>query len=476
MTAAGRGGRDQAAIVWFRNDLRLSDNPSLAAALDQAERVLPIFILDETIGGAARWWLHHSLAALAADLHRRGAGLVLRRGDPAKIIPELAAAAKAGSVHVSLGFEPAARAAEDRVEAALQKSGVALTRHGGATLFHPEAIKTQAGGPFNVFTPFSRACFEHGVPDEIVPTPDKILGVTKIAGDRLDDWELLPTRPDWAGGLRAGWTPGEAGARQRLATFLDGPIKDYDKGRDLPGETGTSMLSPHSHHGEISPRAVWHAAAKTGHGSGVQTFLKELLWREFTISLLWRHQDLADRPIRREFEKFPWRKDKRALAAWQHGNTGVPIVDAGMRQLWRTGWMHNRVRMIVASYLTKHLLIDWVEGAAWFMDTLAEADLAANAANWQWVAGCGADAAPYFRIFNPVLQGRKFDMDGAYVRQYVPELAELPDKFIHAPWEAEAAILTKARVVLGETYPHPIISLSEGRERALAAYRQIKGD
>ena len=472
MTAAS--GRAKAAIVWFRNDLRLADNPSLAAALQQAEAVLPVFILGEEIGGAARWWLHHSLAALAADLHRRGASLVLRRGDPATVIAELAAKTGAGGVHVGLGFEPAARAAEDRVEAALKKSGVMLTRHIAATLFHPEAIKTRSGGPFNVFTPFSHACFEHGVSDEVIPAPVKIPGVTKIAGDRLDDWKLLPTRPDWAGGLRDGWRPGEAGAAQRLATFLDGPIATYDKGRDLPGEPGTSMLSPHSHYGEISPRTLWHAAAKTGHGRGAQTFLKELLWREFTISLLWQHPDLPDRPIRPEFETFPWRKDPPALAAWQRGRTGVPIVDAGMRQLWQTGWMHNRMRMIVASYLTKHLLISWVEGAAWFMDTLCEADLAANSANWQWVAGCGADAAPYFRIFNPVLQGRKFDADGAYVRQYVPELAALPDKFIHAPWEADAATLTNARVTLGETYPHPIISLSEGRERALAAYQKIR--
>ena len=236
------------------------------------------------------------------------------------------------------------------------------------------------------------------------------------------------------------------------------------------------MLSPHSHHGEISPRTLWHEAAKTGHGRGVQTFLKELLWREFSILLLWQHPDLPDRPIRPEFAKFPWRRDSAGLRAWQRGQTGVPIVDAGMRQLWQTGWMHNRVRMIVASYLTKHLLISWVEGAAWFMDTLCEADLAANAANWQWVAGCGADAAPYFRIFNPVLQGHKFDADGAYVRQYVPELAALPDQFIHAPWEADAMTLTNARVTLGKTYPLPIISLPEGRERALRAYRTIKSE
>ncbi len=462
------------AIVWFRNDLRLADNPALHAAVAEGGDVLPVFILDEDIGGAARWWLHHSLAALDEDLHKRGAALVLRRGKPAEVIPKLAAEVKATSVHAAQSFEPAMRQTDQAVEAALAKAGVAFKRQVSMSLFAPDEIKTKSGGGFNVYSPFARACFERGVDDTMVPAPKHIPGA-KAHGDTLDSWKLLPTHPDWAGGLREAWTPGEAGALKRLQTFLKGPIAGYATARDIPGSPGTSMLSPHTHHGEISPRLLWHEAAKAGTGKGPQTFLKELLWREFSISLLWQHPTLPDEPLRPEFKKFPWAKDKRALRAWQRGRTGVPIVDAGMRQLWQIGWMHNRVRMIVASYLVKHLLIPWQDGAAWFMDTLCEADLAANSASWQWVAGCGADAAPYFRVFNPVLQGFKFDADGAYVRKYVPELAALPDHFIHNPWDADAETLTTARVTLGASYPHPLIPLSEGRDRALKAYQQIKG-
>ncbi len=462
------------SLVWFRNDLRLADNPALCAALAGQAVVLPVFILDEGIGGASRWWLHHALEALGRDLAALGAKLVLRRGHPVEIIPALAAQIGASSVHAARSYEPAMRDADKAVDAKLKAAGIPFHRHLSTTLFAPEAIKTKTGGLYGVYTPFSRACFAAGVPDQVLPVPDRIPGVDGVASDRLADWRLLPAKPDWAGGLRATWTPGEAGARRRLDMFLAGPVQKYDEARNLPGIAGTSMLSPHVHFGEISPRTVWHAAAKCGDGKGVHIFLKELLWREFAISLLWQHRDLATQPIRAAFAKFPWSRDKKALRAWQNGQTGIPIVDAGMRELWRTGWMHNRVRMITASFLVKHLLIPWQEGEAWFWDCLAEADLAANAASWQWVAGCGADAAPYFRIFNPVLQGKKFDPDGAYVRKYVPELAGLPNSDIHAPWEASAGILTSARVVLGETYPHPIISLAEGRDRALAAYEKVK--
>jgi deoxyribodipyrimidine photo-lyase len=343
-------------------------------------------------------------------------------------------------------------------------------------LFAPERIKTKTGGFYGVYTPFSKACFEAGVPETYLPPPKNIPGITGVKSDRLADWHLLPTRPDWAGGMRAAWTPGEAGAQKRLTTFLAGPIQNYDSARNIPGIPGTSMLSPFVHFGEISPRRVWHQAAAAGNSKGVQTFLKELLWREFSINLLWQHETLRREPIRPEFNNFPWEANPAALKAWQRGQTGVPIVDAGMRELWQTGWMHNRVRMICASFLVKHLLQPWQDGEAWFWDTLCEADEAANAASWQWVAGCGADAAPYFRIFNPVLQGLKFDADGAYVRRYVPELAGLPDEHIHAPWEAESELLRHWGVELGKTYPHPIISLSEGRGRALAAYTHIKGE
>jgi deoxyribodipyrimidine photo-lyase len=462
------------AILWFRNDLRLDDNPALTAALAEGGEILPVYILDAQAGAASRWWLHHSLSALAADLAARGATLVLRRGDPVEIIPALAAEIGARSVHAARSFEPAQRAADRAVDAGLKAHGIAFGRHLSISLFAPERIKTQTGGAYGVYTPFSKACFAAGVSGEHLPAPDRIPGVTGVASDALEDWGLLPQRPDWAGGMRAVWTPGEAGARARLEAFLAGPVTRYDEARNLPGVAGTSMLSPHVHFGEISPRLVWQRAAAGPACKGRETFLKELLWREFSINLLWQHPDLRTRPIREAFNDFPWREDEKALQAWQRGRTGIPIVDAGMRELWQTGWMHNRVRMICASFLVKHLLLPWQAGEAWFWDTLCEADEAANAASWQWVAGCGADAAPYFRIFNPVLQSQKFDAAGAYIRKYVPELARLPDFAIHAPWEAAPSILIHANVRLGETYPRPIIALKEGREQALAAYERLK--
>jgi deoxyribodipyrimidine photo-lyase len=400
--------------------------------------------------------------------------LVLRRGDARKIIPQLAKQTGAKSVHAMRAHEPKMRAADKAVAAALKNDGVTYKRYLSASLFAPEKILTKTGGVYGVYTPFSKACFEAGVDEDLLDAPDAIPGVAGVESDALEDWGLLPKKPDWAGGLRGTWRPGEAGAQERLHLFGEEAIVNYSDARNFPGVEGTSRLSPHLHFGEISTRTVWRAAASAGAGNGPQTFLKELLWREFSIYLLWHHPDMAEKPLRAEFEKFPWAEDKAALRAWQRGQTGIPIVDAGMRQLWQIGWMHNRVRMITASFLIKHLLIRWQEGEAWFRDTLAEADEAANAASWQWVAGCGADAAPYFRIFNPVLQGAKFDPDGEYVRNYVPELGKLGPAFIHAPWEADVAILTNACIELGVTYPRPMVDLKAGRERALAAYGRIK--
>ncbi|HQU05168.1 MAG TPA: deoxyribodipyrimidine photo-lyase, partial [Acidocella sp.] len=450
------------------------------AALATADKILPVYVLDDEaagaakMGGASRWWLHHSLASLGKDLAQLGAPLVLRKGDARAIIPALARQIGADFVHVARAYEPHMRAMDKDIAAALTAAGIEYKRHLSTTLFAPERIKNKTGGVYGVYTPFSRACFEAGVAEHILPVPRMIAGVAGIAGDALAAWKLLPTKPNWAGGLDAAWQPGEAGAAALLARFLQNAVHGYDDERNVPAKPGTSRLSPHLHFGEISPRDVWLQAAKF-EGKGSEHYLKELLWREFSIYLLWHHPDLPSQPIRPEFTRFPWADNQAALAAWQRGQTGVPIVDAGMRELWQTGWMHNRVRMITASFLVKHLLIPWQAGEAWFWDTLVDADLAANAASWQWVAGCGADAAPYFRIFNPVLQGLKFDADGAYVRRYVPEIANLPAKYIHAPWDAPESELTKARIALGKTYPRPIIALSEGRERALAAYKQISG-
>ncbi|MBB5372375.1 cryptochrome/photolyase family protein [Acidocella aromatica] len=462
-----------ATLVWFRNDLRLADNPALHAACAAGGKVALLYILDERAGAASRWWLHHSLAALGREIAARGGHLLLRRGDPVEIIPKLAAELGVSEVHAARAYEPFWRSTDRALDTALKAHGIALHRHLSASLFPPERITTKTGGLYGVFTPFSKACFAAGVPDIFLRAPERINGLA-APSDALKDWRLLPTKPDWTGGMRAAWTPGEAGANARLKEFLDGPIQRYAEARDIPAHPGTAKLSPHAHFGEISPRYVWHRAAACGEGKGVQTFLKELLWREFSINLLWQHPDIRTAPIRPEFAAFPWAEAPQALRVWQLGQTGIPIVDAGMRELWQTGWMHNRVRMICASFLVKHLLIPWQAGEAWFWDTLVDADEAANGASWQWVAGCGADAAPYFRIFNPVLQGQKFDPDGAYVRRYVPELAKLPAACIHAPWEADPAILAHAGVRLGQSYPRPVIGLTEGRERALAAYGAIK--
>ncbi len=466
------------ALVWFRNDLRLDDNPALLAACAAADRVVPVFLLDDEaagtwkMGGASRWWLHHSLASLAHDLRARGANLILRQGNAETIIVELAAEAGAAEIHTARSLEPWARGLDIRVATALRPTGIAFHRHLSAQLFAPETIKTKTGGPYTVYTPFSRACLERDVSPPL-PAPTRINGIEGVPSAGLDDLNLLPKTPDWSGGLRGAWRPGEAGAKTLLDRFLAGPVQTYDESRNLPGIPGTSRLSPHVHFGEISPRRLWHAARAAPPGKGAETFKKELLWREFSISLLWYNLELPELPIRPEFANFPSAENPAALRAWQVGKTGYPIVDAGMRELWQTGWMHNRVRMITASFLVKHLLIPWQAGEAWFWDCLVDADLAANAASWQWVAGCGADAAPYFRIFNPVLQGKKFDPDGAYVRRFVPELAKLPTEHIHAPWDAPENLLADAGVKLGDTYPLPIIGLMEGRDRALAAYKVI---
>jgi len=466
-------------IFWFRNDLRLADNPGLAAALAAGKTAL-VYVLDDAalgdgaIGGAARWWLHHSLQSLSQDIAGRGGKLLLRRGDPRQIIPELCAELNAAALHAGRSFEPSGRAQDRAIAASLQAQGIAFHRHLASHLFAPERITTKTGGVYGVYTPFSRACLEQPPPADPIAAPARLAPVKAAKTDRLEDWQLLPASPDWAGGLREAWVPGEAGAAKRLQAFLDRALADYKTARDIPSVDGTSSLSPHLHFGEIAPAKIWHAAAAAKKpGAGLETFLKELLWREFSNYLLWHHPKMPVQPLRPEFAKFPWAQDKKSLQAWQRGQTGIPIVDAGMRQLWQTGWMHNRIRMVCASFLIKHLLIPWQQGQAWFWDTLVDADLASNSSNWQWVAGCGADAAPYFRIFNPVLQGRKFDPDGAYVRAFVPELEKLPAQVIHAPWEADPAILAAANVTLGKNYPHPIIGLAQGRDRALAAYKKI---
>ena len=469
-------------LLWFRDDLRLGDNAALHGAARAGAPVLPVYVLDEksseprALGGAARWWLHGSLAELDHALRACGSRLVLRRGAAEAQIAALAAESGAHKVHWSRPFDPQMLARDARVEAALRKAGVRAEIFPGNLLIEPRALTTKGGEPFKVFTPFWKALRACWRPGPRIPAPEPLAAPQRWPeSDRLGAWALRPTHPDWAGGFRI-WRPGEAGAQELLVRFLEHRLKGYARDRNRPDLPGTSRLSPHLRFGEISAAQVWRAvegavARGAAPASDGEAYLRELGWREFCSHLLFHFPDLPKAPWRAEFGRFPWRDDPSALKAWRLGQTGYPVVDAGMRELWATGWMHNRVRMIVASFLTKHLLIPWQEGEAWFWDTLVDADVANNAANWQWVAGSGADAAPYFRIFNPVLQGERFDPEGEYVRRWVPELERLPSPDIQRPWTYDR--LRRADVVLGTTYPEPIVDHLAARRRALEAYARL---
>ena len=466
--------------------MRLHDNPALAAAIASGAPVIPVFILDDetpgrwALGAAARWWLHESLRTLDKQLRQRGSRLILARGPALDVLVDFAREVNASAIYWSRSYEPWTIKLERKMHLALDRSGVRCRRFSGQLLFEPEDIETATGEPYRVFTPFYEKCLAIGGIDAALPEPVSLPPVPEeIESDKLGSWELQPETPDWAKGFATIWTPGQAGALTRLGAFLDTRLAPYGNDRDRPGSAGTSKLSPHLHFGEISPRQVWHAVRSCSDKSegeadaGAESFLRELLWREFSAHLLFHYPHIPHSHFRNNFASFPWREDAAGLKAWQQGKTGYPIVDAGMRELWATGWMHNRVRMVAASFLVKHLLLPWQQGAEWFWDTLVDADLANNSASWQWVAGCGADAAPYFRIFNPVVQGKKFDAQGAYVKHWLPELSKLPRSHIHAPWMAPEKSLEKAGIVLGETYPKPIVDHKMARERALEAFATI---
>ena len=463
-----------ASVVWFRNDLRLADNPALIAGLRSGQAVVPVYVFDEESdgirppGGASRWWLHHSLHALDASLRAIGSRLVLRRGPAEHVIEELAAEVDASSIYWNRAYEHVPRERDARLKQAFNGRGVIAEGFKGNLLFEPWEVRTASAGSFKVFSAFWRACRGLASPATPLPAPRSLPPPAQWpSSDRIGDWRLLPSAPDWAGGLSATWSPGEASAALRLTAFLDDALARYRLERDLPAVHATSRLSPHLAFGEISTRQVWRAATTRGHSASTEKFLNELGWREFAHHLMFHHGNLAERNFRPEFDGFPWLDEDSALDAWRRGRTGYPIVDAGLRELWATGWMHNRVRMIVASFLTKDLLIDWRVGERWFWDTLVDADAANNATNWQWVAGSGADAAPYFRVFNPVLQGEKFDPSGDYVRRWVPELASLPAETIHRPWEGASPLPQ-------EIYPARIVEHRVARERALEAFRALK--
>lgn len=443
------------SLLWFRRDLRIADNPAFSAAA-RAERLLPLYILDETAGGASRWWLHHSLAGLQHSLARRGLALVLKRGDPAEILPRLVREHGLDAVLWNRVYEPA-RAHEDAaLEAALSKKHCAVRTFRGALLLEPGEVATAQGGPYKVFTAYWRACFRrlHQHPPEVAAAVAPAKPVAGVHSERLEDWGLLPRNPDRAVRFGESGRPGEVGAQARWQAFVDRDLAGYADGRDQPAAAVTSRLSAHLHFGEISVGAIWRDAIRAvderpAQAADVEKFLSELGWREFSHYLLHHFPDMTHAPFQKQFQAFPWRRDDAALARWRRGITGYPLVDAGMRELWATGTMHNRVRMVCASFLTKHLLLHWREGADWFMDTLVDADLANNTAGWQWVAGCGADAAPYFRIFNPLLQAKKFDPQGDYVRRWVHDLSS-------------------------GSYPPPMVEHRAARERALQAYRAMR--
>ena len=475
------------AIVWFREDLRLDDNPALAAALKCGGGIVALYILDEQseglrpLGGAARWWLHKSLEALSDALLERGARLILRRGKSTETLLDVVNRSGATQVHWNRRYSPGGIACDTATKQVLTDCGITAVSHPGNLLIEPWEMKTGSGGPYKVFTPFWKAVRERGWRTEPFAAPQfPACTAEGMESDSLDGWGLLPTapEPDWAREFPDLWQPGEAGARERLKAFLSDGIDGYARLRDRPDRENTSRLSPHLRFGEISPQMIACAVSQARDSGDVSErdadkFLAEVGWREFSHHLLYHFPDLPKENLQAKFDGFPWRNDDEGLKAWQQGMTGYPIVDAGMRELWRHGTMHNRVRMIAASFLIKDLMIHWRAGEAWFWETLVDADHANNAASWQWVAGSGADAAPFFRIFNPVLQGEKHDPDGDYVRKFVPELGRLPAKYIHRPWDAPDDILSDAGVKPGQTYPERIVDHAYARNRALAVFKAL---
>jgi deoxyribodipyrimidine photo-lyase len=478
-------------ILWFRDDLRLADNPALVAAAQTGSPLLAVYVLDDQSeglrrpGAASRWWLHGSLASLQSDVERMGGSLLLFKGEARQIIPGLARAVNAQGVFWNRRYDAPERVLDASIKDGLKAAGIQAKSFNSHLLNEPWEVKSKAGTPMKVFTPYWRAARERGEPAAPIPAPDALSfapfsPLPALTPVTLDDLGLKPVKPDWAQEMAGLWQPGETGAAASLAVFLSAHSRNYADNRNRPDMTSTSRLSPHLRFGEISPRQIWHAAqsaqqagASAAREHDLDKFLAEIGWREFSYHLLDQFPRLASENFQARFNAFPWMNNPTGLKAWQKGQTGYPIVDAGMRQLWRTGWMHNRVRMITASFLIKHLMVDWRQGEAWFWDTLVDADPASNAASWQWVAGSGADAAPYYRIFAPVVQGEKFDPNGDYVRRYVPELAKLPNSVIHQPWAAPHPVLSQAGITLGIDYPHPVVDHSAARQRALAAFKSL---
>jgi deoxyribodipyrimidine photo-lyase len=471
--------------MWFRRDLRLSDNPALAAAINAAgSRVICVYIRETNdslreMGGASKWWLDKSLRSLTSQIEKLGGRLILRTGDAETQLADILTETGAAAVFWNRRYDLAGREIDAGIKSSLKAKTITTESFNGSLLTEPWTQTTGSGGYYKVYSPYWRAV-QASYQCPLPAAQPSALDDPGIGSDSLDDWDLHPSRPDWSTGFDRIWRPGERNAHNLLESFLSGPVDAYGEDRNRPDvEDGTSSLSPHLAFGEISPAQIWRAtmsrieAGEIDEKNG-RKFLSEVAWRDFSYVLLFHNPDLATENYKTDFDLMPWQDDGAQLKAWQTGQTGYPIVDAGMRQLWHTGWMHNRVRMIVASFLTKHLLIHWRRGEEWFWDTLVDADPASNSASWQWTAGSGADAAPYFRIFNPITQGEKFDETGDYVRKWCPELSRLPRKYLYQPWEAGPLILSEAGITLGETYPNPIVDHKFGRERALTAYQTLK--
>jgi deoxyribodipyrimidine photo-lyase len=476
-------GSERPVIVWLRDDLRLSDNPALTAAANCGRRIICVFVHDEEsegvrpLGGAARWWLHGALQDVDNALRALGGRLCVYKGVASAVMPQLAADSKAAAVYWNRRYGAGERRVDEAVKTALKTQGIEAKSFNGHLLYEPWSIKTKSGTPFRVFSAFWRAAHEAGEPSQPLDVPSRLnlfhgsCGQASTPGVELADLALEPSSPDWAGGLRSNWRPGEAGAQAQLEFFLEEHLNEYADLRDFPDRSATSRLSPYLRFGNISPRQLWHAAEAAANAAtnpgvdrNLEKFRSELGWREFSYHLLYYNPEMSSQNLQTRFDGMPWRTDADAIRAWQLGKTGYPIVDAGMRELWTTGWMHNRVRMVVASFLVKHLLIDWRQGEAWFWDTLVDADPANNAASWQWVAGSGADAAPYFRVFNPVLQGEKFDPDGRYVKRWLPELDGVSSSVVHRPWQRGSKV---------EVYTERIVEHDFARQRALDAFKGL---
>lgn len=470
-------------IVLFHRDLRLADNPALYAAYERGD-FLPVFVLRDDssnwqIGSASQWWLHHSLASLDNSLRALGGRLfIYKQQEVASLMKSISKTVNASAVFWNRRYAPDEITADTHLKNDLKAAGLKVRSFNGNLLNEPWTVLNKQELPYKVFTPFWRECRRKANVDDALPAPTSIKLPTKTpVDDTLESLDLLPKKPDWSSGICQRWKPGETPAVEKWQAFLENNIHHYEDARNIPSIAGTSYLSPHLAFGEISPRHIWHdvmTASVMQNSANMDRYLSEIGWREFSYYQLYHFPHILKSSFNTKFDHFPWLKDPQGLRAWQRGLTGFPIVDAGMRELWHTGYMHNRVRMIVASFLCKDLLVHWQEGAQWFWDTLVDADIASNTASWQWTAGCGADAAPFFRIFNPMTQGEKFDGKGLYTRKWVPELTTLPDKFLQKPWEAPADVIKTSGIKLGEDYPFPIVDHKVARLDALDRFKALK--